>query len=167
MDPRASVALFALAACSTTGVPPGTQPELTPGQGLVVVVVDTDTPLDALTFYNEETASDVVVGRAERGVTTHLLVANPGVYRLTNYRAPNALFDAAAHGGRSVCFVVAPGVAVDPGQFQHRKSGKGNGWVEKVGHRWRRDPADTRQRVERAWPGLLDTYELREESCAR
>lgn len=161
------VLLSTIGCAGATAVAPGERPPVGPEVGLVVLVVDTDTPLDGIIFYNDEGAIDVSIPRADRGISTHLVRAPVGRYRLTNYRGPHAIHDAARHGKQGICFDVTPGSLSDPGQFQFRQTGEGNGWTKLVRHRWNRSTEDTSNRLKDKWPQIAEAFELQATTCRR
>lgn len=160
------VALPSLVACAgTTAVAPGATAPVKPNEGLVMLIVDTAEPLDSVTFYNDDHASEVRIPRAERGVSEWVFVAPAGKYRLVTYRGPHVMYDAAGTGQRGLCFTVEPGAIADPGQFQHRDTGEGIGEMQFVQHRWNANPDDTKARLEKRWPELAKKHELKPTTC--
>lgn len=165
---RVALLALLLTACATSrAVPPGQVPALQPNEGLVVMVVDSDTRLDALTFYNEAHADEFVVPHVEPGVSAFVFAARAGDYLLSNYRGPNAIFDAAAGGQRRLCVRIAPGVLASPGRFQFRSTGEGTGWVNYVNMAWVPSEADTARRLAEDWPELAKTYPPEGGACGK
>ena len=70
------------------------EPKLGANEGLVVLVVETNRPLESVLFVDEEGLLDFQVPYANRGTSIHLFRMPAGKYYLTSYRAPSAIYSA-------------------------------------------------------------------------
>ena len=90
----AAVALaLLLTGCATGAVAPHTRPELAPTEGLVLIAVDTNEPLQGLVFTLRGSHEGFVVRSAEAGVSGYLLQVPVGEYMLSDLRTTYAVFD--------------------------------------------------------------------------
>ncbi len=159
-----AVGLLLATGCASHSVARGSIPNLGAGQGLVVLVVDTNLPLNSLVFTRSGKLESVTLETADRGLSAHVLRAPVGRYELTGFRTPQAAFDEASEG-RRLCFEVTAGEIAYPGHLVFRYSGEGQGLYGEANWGWRANDADLGARLKTGWAGLTDSYALKSTSC--
>lgn len=150
--------------CAAQNVARGSVPNLGTAQGLVVLVVDTNVPLNSLIFTRPADLESVTLGAAEQGLSAHVLRLPVGRYELTSFRIPHAAFDQASEG-RRLCFEVNAGEIAYPGHLVLRYSGEGQGEFGGANWGWRANNADVQARLSTGWAGLTDRYDVKPTNC--
>lgn len=164
MRPLSLLFALTLAGCATGAVAPHTRPELSPREGLVLVVVDTNVDLESVVFSPADGGEGFVVAAAPRGVGGHLFRVPAGDYRLTDFRTSYAAYDSAAQTA-TLCVRVTPQRLAYPGHLVFRDSGGGVGERGLASWGWRENKADAAARVATRWPGATERYPMVGAAC--
>ena len=158
----AAMTATAVAACSHT-VSPGGQPSLDDETGIVVLVIDTDTPLKNINFNRVNEFEGFSVGFADRGRSVHLFKVPAERYRLADFDSGTEEFTPEAGG--ELCVQVEPGQMNYPGHFVFRSPQKKNGLRTYANWQWRQDFEDMKRRVTIEWTDLLAAYPVESTAC--
>ena len=160
----AVVLAMLLTGCATAQVASGARPDLKPGEGLLALAVDTDTPFHALVFSRADGTEGFTVAVPERGASLQLLHLPAGRYVLTDFVTPTAGMSQADDGGR-LCLEVREAVTSYPGHFVFRNTDEATGLVGRATWGWRANRADLEARLKAGWAGVQDAYPLEPRAC--
>ena len=159
----AGLAATGLASCSHS-VSPGSTPSLDSDTGIVVLVVDTDTPLRDIFFNEVDQFDGFTLGFADRGRSVHLFKVPAERYRLSSFDSGDEdVLDPKAGG--DLCIMVKPGQMNYPGHFVYRGAEQKRGYKTYANVKWQDDLEDMKRRVTIEWTDLLASYPVERTEC--
>ncbi len=158
----AVVAAFGITSCSHS-VSPGRNPSLGSDTGIVVLVVDTDTPLRNLKFTQVEAFYTFKLDFADRGRSVHVFKVPAARYLLSEFDSGND--DLTPDAGGELCVNVIAGQMNYPGHFVYRGSEQKKGYRTYANWKWRLDEEDMKRRVAAEWSELMGTYPVETTAC--
>ena len=158
----AGLTAICVAACSQT-IRPGSTPDLDSDTGVVVLVIDTDTPLEDIAFNRVNAYEGFELSSADRGRSVHLFEVPAERYRLADFKT--GLEEFTPEAGGELCVLVEPGQLNYPGHFVFRSAQKKDGIRTYANWQWRQDVEDMKRRVTIEWTDLLAAYPVKSTEC--
>ena len=158
----AGLAAASLAACAPT-IRPGSNPSLDDDTGIVVLVVDTDTPLYDISFNHAEEYHGFKLDFADRGRSVYLFEVPAEKYRLADF--DDGSEDFTPEAGGELCILVKPGQLNYPGHFLFRSAQQKQGYRTYANWQWKIDEEDMKRRVTIEWTDLLASYPVQTTEC--
>ncbi|MEL7369426.1 MAG: hypothetical protein AAFN74_10970 [Myxococcota bacterium] len=157
------LAVVAAAFGCSQSIRPGATPSLGDDTGIVVLVVDTDTPLRDVTFNQVDTFDGFKIDYADRGRSVHLFEVDAERYRLTGFDSGSQ--ELTPEAGGELCVLVKAGQLNYPGHFVYRNSEQKKGFRTYANWQWRQDEEDMKRRVTIEWTDLLASYPVKSTAC--
>ena len=151
-----------VASCSQT-LRAGATPDLDEQTGIVVLVVDTDTPLSDISFNRVNQYEGFRLSFVDRGRSVHLFEVPAERYRLADFETGKEEFTPEAGG--ELCVLVEPGQLNYPGHFVFRSAQRKDGFRTYANWEWRQDFEDMKRRVTIEWTDLLASYPVKPTAC--
>lgn len=157
-------AALTVVGCASTRIPPNDPAHVAAHEGLVILVVDTNVPLEGVTFEPVAGKLAFTVPDLEPGVDGHLFRVPPGRYVLRAFRTPDGIFDEGFEG-KELCLEVTAGRLNYPGHLVFRQAASQEATAGQIQWGFRRNEPDLKARLQIGWPGLRDRIALSEALC--